>query len=60
VRSSNPKGLGNGASGAPVYKAGLAFGIYVESSKESNGCERFYEGINSIEGVFHVHILRAG
>lgn len=57
---SNPEGLPGGASGAPVYKNGLAFGIYVEASKEAAGCEGFYEGINTIEGVFHVHVLRTG
>jgi YD repeat-containing protein len=54
------EGLHSGASGSPVYKNGLAFGIYVEKSKVYKGCEGFYEGINTIEGVFHVHVERGG
>jgi hypothetical protein len=57
--SANPEGLGHGASGAPVYKNGLAFGVY-SSFGGARKCEGFYEGINTIEGVFHVHVLRAG
>jgi len=35
--SANPEGLLGGASGSPVYKNGLAYWIYVESSKEEKG-----------------------
>jgi hypothetical protein len=58
--ASNLEGFRKGASGSPVYKNGWAFGIYVYGSTEGEGCEGFYEGINTIEGVFDVHVLRTG
>lgn len=57
---SNKEGLGDGASGSPVYKNGIAYGIYTSSSTENASCEGFYENITTIEDVFHVHVIRAG
>ncbi len=48
-------GGGGGDSGSPVYKNGLAYGII--SGEESQECRDFYEGINTAESIFGVHIL---
>jgi YD repeat-containing protein len=48
--------LGKGASGSPVYKNHLAYGIFVANSPGK--CKSSYEGINTIESVLHVHVLR--
>ncbi len=47
--------LGDGTSGAPVYKDGLARGINIGGD---GACLDSYEGINTIESVLHVHVLR--
>jgi YD repeat-containing protein len=44
-----------GASGAPVYKDGVAYGIL----SGANSCAFSYEGINRIENDLHVQILKA-
>lgn len=47
--------LGQGTSGAPVYKNHLAYGIHVASSDD---CRDLYEGINTVENVLHVKFSR--
>jgi YD repeat-containing protein len=47
--------LKSGASGGPVYKYGLAFGILTNI----RGCEALYEGIATAQRVLHVEVLQA-
>ncbi len=49
-------GIIPGASGSPVFKDGLAYGV-VSAGQAPNGCNGFYEGINNAEYALHVHVL---
>jgi YD repeat-containing protein len=48
--------LENGASGAPVFKHGLAYGTI--SGGSSGECREYYQGIETSEKVLHVHVLK--
>jgi hypothetical protein len=50
-------GMGSGASGSPIFKGHLAYGIYSGSTK--NGCIAYFEGANNAEYALKVHILTA-
>lgn len=50
-------GIIGGASGSPVYKHNIAYGII---SGNDGGCEGFYQGVNSAQRILRVHITGLG